>query len=281
MSAGIFAVVLFAAFMHALWNAIVKGAGDKTIMLGLVALGHVVPGIIMVMISPSPVAAAIPYIIASTVIHWAYYLLLNLAYRAGDFSIIYPIARGLAPIMIALGAQIWVGEALSFGVWCGILAVSGGIMLLTFSTNRAATPLSGVLAAVGVAIIIAMYSIVDGIGVRLSTSTVGYIGWLFIAEIIVALYIFATRWERLLQLSPRTMMTGISGGLVSATAYGLVLFAKTQAPLGIVSALRETSVIFAAMIGVFWFSEGPRAQRIVAAVVVALGIATITAADMI
>lgn len=275
MSLTIFLIVLLAAFLHALWNAIVKGAGDKAIMLGFVALGHVIPGIIMVAISAPTVAAAIPYIIASTVIHWGYYALLNYAYRTGDFSVVYPIARGLAPVLIAVGAQIWVGEHLPSGVWIGIIAVSFGIMLLTFASFKAEMPILGLFAAGGVAFIIAAYSIVDGVGVRLSGSILGYIGWLFVAEIIVAGYIFGTRWNDVLRIPVRSMLLGFFGGLVSGAAYGLVLFAKTQAPLGIISALRETSVIFAALIGVFWFAEGPKRQRIGAAIVVALGIAQI------
>lgn len=280
MSIFIFFVVLFAAFLHALWNAIVKGAGDRTLVLGLVALGHVVPGIALVMLAPAPSAAAIPYIIASTMIHWGYYYLLNIAYRSGDLSIVYPVARGAAPILIALGAWIWVDEALPPIAWLGIVAVSFGILLLArgaFSSHGAHGARGGLVAAIGVAVIIASYSIVDGVGVRVAGSPVGYIGWLFVAEGFVVLYVFATRWARLRAMTPRARMVGFAGGVVSALAYGLVLLAKTEAPLGIVSALRETSVIFAALIGIYWFSEGPRRSRLTAALIVGAGIAAIAA----
>ena len=166
MSFGIALIILFAAFLHALWNAIVKGAGDRTIVLGLVAAGHVLPGIALVALSASPSAAAIPYIIASTVIHWGYYALLSIAYRTGDLSIVYPIARGLAPILIAVGALFWVGEELPLVVWLGIVAVSFGILLLARGVFTSSISRVGLVAAVGVAVVIASYSIVDGVGVR-------------------------------------------------------------------------------------------------------------------
>lgn len=275
MSAGVFLLVLFAAFLHAFWNAVVKGAGDKAVMLGFIALGHVIPGIVLVVISGGVSAAAIPYIIASTVIHWGYYILLNTAYRVGDLSVVYPIARGLSPILIALGAQFWVGEVLPVTAWVGIFAVSVGIMILATQRQAVAMPLVGYMAAIGVAIAIASYSIVDGVGVRLSGSPVAYIGWLFTAEALVALFVFGTRWQRVRAVPRRTFMLGLFGGIVSGTAYGLVLIAKMYAPLGIVSALRETSVIFAALIGVLWFQEGPKAARIAAAIVVGCGIVVI------
>lgn len=279
MTANIFFIVIFAAFLHALWNAIVKGAGDKTIVLGLVAAGHVLPGVVLVAVSVPPSSAAIPYIIASTLIHWGYYALLNIAYRTGDLSIVYPIARGLAPMLIAVGAFIWLGEELPLNVWLGILAVSAGILLLARGAFTSDIARSGVIAAVGVAVFIASYSLVDGVGVRISGSPLGYIGWLFVCEIFVVASVFTSRWERVQTLSGRALAIGLFGGLVSGAAYGLVLYAKTQAPLGVVSALRETSVIFAALIGVYWFLEGPKGYRLVAALIVGAGIMAIAGAS--
>jgi len=275
MSAGIVVIVLGAALLHALWNALVKGAHDKTVMLGLIALGHVVPGVVVVALVPSPGWVIWPYIVASTVIHWGYYYFLNIAYRLGDLSVMYPIGRGLAPVLIALGAQVWVGETLPWLAWVGILTVSGGIMVLTRGHLTSSLSRAGLLAALGVAVMVAAYSLVDGVGVRLSSNALAYVGWLFSLEFIVALFVFSTRMERLRALPPRAIAMGVLGGVISGTAYGLVLYAKTLAPLGVVSALRETSVIFAAMIGVWWFGEGPKGNRLLAACVVAAGIVVI------
>ena len=271
MSSSLVLIVLTAAFLHAFWNALVKGSGDKTIVLGLIALGHVVPGVAITVLAPLPGWDALPYIIASTLLHWGYYYFLNLAYQKGDLSLVYPITRGLAPVMVALGAQIWIGESLPVLAWLGILAVSAGVMVLSQGIFKTAVPKTSIVAAVIVATIVASYSLVDGIGVRLSDSIMGYIGWLFTAEACVALFIFKTRWARLRLLPVKTWLLGFIGGILSATAYALVLYVKTEAPLGVVSALRETSVIFAALIGVIWFGEGPKTRRLLAGVIVGVG----------
>ena len=275
MTLAIGLLVLSAALLHAVWNALVKGSDDKVIVLGLISLGHVIPGLFIVMVVPLPPIESVPYIIASTIIHWVYYFLLNTAYRIGDFSLIYPIARGLAPVLIALGSQIWIGEKLPVLAWTGILTVSGGIMILTRGSFSGAIPPSAIVAAVGVALAVTAYSLVDGVGIRISGNALSYIGWLFVNEIFVAAFIFSSQFRRLRVVSVRTLYIGFAGGVISGLAYAMVLYAKTLAPLGIISALRETSVIFAAIIGVIWFKEGPRNQRLFAALIVVVGIGLI------
>ncbi len=275
MSLGIGAIVLLAAFMHAFWNALVKGAADKTLMLGLIAVGHVVAGAVLTAVSPTPDPAVWPYIIATTVIHWGYYYLLSVAYRLGDLSVVYPIARGLTPVLIALGAWLWVGEVLPLQAWLGLGLVSLGIMVLAGGSGVHKSPGIAIVAALGLAVTIAAYSLVDGIGVRLSGSVAGYVGWIFLSEGFVAAFVLVRFWPGMRRLSARNVRLGILGGVISGLAYGLVLFAKTQASLGAVSALRETSVIFAAMIGVFWFGEGPLQRRLVSAFIVLAGVLTI------
>jgi len=265
-------IVLTAALLHALWNALVKASGDRTITLGLVALGHCVPAILLLPFVQIPAPAAIPYIIASTVIHWAYYYYLNISYRFGDLSLIYPIARGCAPVMVALGAMLWADETLPILAWTGILIVSGGIMIL--ATVRNANK-RGIAAALLTSAIIAAYSIVDGIGIRVSGAPVGYVVWLFAAEICVAAFVLGAKFDRAKAIATKALSLGIAGGVISGIAYGLALYAKTLAPIGIVSAVRETSVIFAALIGVVWMGEGPAKRRLLAASVVAIGVVTL------
>ena len=276
MSPGVFAIVLFAALLHASWNALVKGAADKAVMLGMIALGHTVPGIAAVLFLPVPDVAAFAFIAASTVIHWAYYVLLSVAYRLGDLSVIYPVARGLAPVLIALGAQVWAGEMLPPLAWAGILIVSGGIMLLALGRGQVAP--AGLVAAFGTALVVAAYSVVDGIGVRIGEQPLSYIAWLFASEVLVVAFVLLRFPHRLRATPNRTLALGFAGGVISCAAYALVLYAKTLAPLGMVSALRETSVIFAALIGVVLFGERPYGKRMVAAMVVAGGIALMSAA---
>ncbi|SMO74032.1 DMT family transporter [Ruegeria faecimaris] len=265
-------IVLFAAFLHALWNAVVKGAPDKAIMLGLISIGHAIPALAVLPFTGFPVMAAIPYIIGSTLIHWGYYWFLNTAYRYGDLSVVYPISRGITPILVALGAVFLAGEFLPPGAWIGIVCISAGIGCLSFGGLGKGTNWVGIAAAFGTGLMIASYSLVDGIGVRLSGNTLGYITVLFVAEIFVAGFIFSTRWERLIALPKRYVWSGLAGGIISGLAYGLVLYVKSFAPLGVVSALRESSVIFASIIGVMWFGEGPKSNRLLAAIIVAVGI---------
>lgn len=272
MTAQVFIIVLAAALMHATWNAVVKGAADRTITFGLVSAGHTLPALAAVFFLPLPDLAMVPYIIASTVIHWGYYYLLNMSYRVGDLSLVYPIARGSTPLLVAIPAFLFLGEELSLEGWAGLLLISGGIMILSFRPSSTGRPRLAILLALGTAITIAAYSLLDGLGVRISDKAFSYIAWLFVAEGLIVFYIFSTRMERLRALSRKQILIGLSGGVLSALAYALALYAKTLAPLGMVSALRETSVIFAALIGLFWFGEGPARPRLIAAVIVSIGI---------
>lgn len=272
MTAQVFIIVLAAALMHATWNAVVKGAADRTITFGLVSAGHTLPALAAVFFLPLPDLGMIPYIIASTVIHWGYYYLLNMSYRVGDLSLVYPIARGSTPLLVAIPAFLFLGEELSLEGWAGLLLISGGIMILSFRPSSTGRPRLAILLALGTAITIAAYSLLDGLGVRISDKAFSYIAWLFVAEGLIVFYIFSTRMERLRALSRKQILIGLSGGVLSALAYALALYAKTLAPLGMVSALRETSVIFAALIGLFWFGEGPARPRLMAAVIVSTGI---------
>ena len=272
MTAQVALIVLSAAFLHALWNALVKGAGDRVIMLGMIALGHVAFGLAFIGFVSIPDSSAWPYMVASIAIHWLYFYFLNVAYRLGDLSFIYPVARGFAPVLVALGAQFWVGEVLPIQAWIGIFCVSAGIMFLAQGAFNATMSRNALLAALAIGGTVVAYTLVDGFGVRASGNALGYIGWLFLSKILIVLFLFPSRMDRLRTQPPRTLLIGFIGGVVSGTAYALVLYAKTIAPLGIVSALRETSVIFAALIGVLWFGEGPRVRRLLSAGAVGAGI---------
>lgn len=272
MSSGIFLIVLFAAFMHAVWNAVVKGATDRTISFGLVTLGHTLPAILIAPFVPLPTPSLWPYILASAVIHWGYYYFLNTSYKLGDLSLVYPVARGIAPLLVAIPALIFLDESLPKTAWIGLFLISAGILLIGLKRKQffESLPAFGVASLTGGTI--ALYTLVDGVGVRLANHTMTYITWLFIAEGAAVLYILLPRIQRLKRQSRHQLILAFAGGLLSALAYGLALYAKTKAPLGMVSALRETSVVIASMIGVFWFGEGPARIRLLAAAIVVAGI---------
>ena len=276
MTVSVFSLVLLAAALHAIWNAVIKGTGDKTIAIGLVALGHMVLGLIGAAILPLPDIKVIPFIIASTLIHWGYYYGLTTAYKFGDLSLIYPIARGISPVIVTFFAFFWIDERLSWVEMGGVLLISSGILFLGLRSLSNEKSIPALVFALTTGILIAAYSLTDGFGVRLTENPLSYIAWLFIAEGFVVFYIFGRFKVRLLTSSFSEIMLGFFAGVISTIAYGLALYAKSLAPLGIVTALRETSVIIATLIGVLWFKEKPIGYRIGAASIVFCGIIFLT-----
>jgi drug/metabolite transporter (DMT)-like permease len=275
MSLTTFVLVLSAAVLHASWNAMLKVTADKTATIGLISLGHVVIGGGLLLVAPLPAIASWPYLAASTFIHYAYYALLVRSYRMGDLSQVYPIARGIVPVLVALGAQFAVGETLPPRVWVGVLTVSLGVMLFSANAILGRTSAAVVGMAIATGLFIAAYSVADGLGVRQAETALGYIAWLFVLEAPVVLYVAFQRRDVFRHIPMRTLSSGFLGGVMSALAYGLVIYAKEFSALGVVSALRETSVMFAALIGVVLLGERPWQSRILAAGIVLIGIVLI------
>lgn len=265
-------LILCAAVLHALWNAIIKGAADRMVTMGLINLGHGVLGVAMVLSFAPPVAASWPLIAASTGIHFFYYAFLLYAYKHGDLSQVYPIARGVAPVLVTLGALIFLGEALPPGGWVGVMVISLGIGVVFLARGGAEASGKAIIFAVLTGVTIASYSVVDGAGVRASEAPLGYIGWLFVFECMAGFGFLYLRRSRLRTLPAGVWVAGLIGGIVSAVAYGLAIYAQTLTSLGAVSAIRESSVVIAALIGVCWFGERPWKLRLVAAGVVAAGV---------
>ena len=275
MTPFVVAIILSAAMLHAVWNAIVKTASDRTTTLGLVALGHVIPGAVMVAYLPLPELESLGYVALSTLIHFGYFYMLGQAYKHGDLSVVYPIARGIVPALVALWAMVFAGEFLPLQAWVGIALIGLGIQLSSWRALRSGVGRTALYYALGTGFSISLYSLVDGLGVRLSGNTLSYWAWGAFGHLFVAGFIGLRKRQQLHQIPVRSWAIGIAGGFVSMTAYGLVLFAKNFAPLGAVSALRETSVIFAALIGFVFLREGNWMRRLGAAVVMAFGVALI------
>ncbi|UWQ36948.1 hypothetical protein PNH50_15925 [Leisingera aquaemixtae] len=275
MTPFIIAIILSAALLHAVWNAIVKTAADRTTTLGLVAFGHVIPASVMIAVLPLPSAESFVFILLSTAVHFGYYYMLGRAYQHGDLSVVYPIARGIVPALVGLWAMIFAGEVLPLQAWAGIAVIVLGIQLSSWKALRSGVGRAALGFAAGTGFCISVYSLVDGIGVRLSGNTLSYWAWGAFLHIFIAGFVALRKRRTLAALRPRTWALGIAGGLVSMTAYGLVLYAKNFAPLGAVSALRETSVIFAALIGFAVLKEGYWMRRLGAAVLMAAGVSLI------
>jgi drug/metabolite transporter (DMT)-like permease len=269
--------VLAAAITHATWNAIAHGIRDQTLAFGLIGAGGIIVAIPLVIVVAAPRSDSWPYLLGSVAIHVFYNLLLMRCYRYGEFGQVYPLARGISPLVVTILAAVFVGEHLALPQLAGVAVVSGGLAALVFAGRRPGR--AALLAAIGTGLTIAAYTTVDGVGVRLSASPVGYIGWLMLLQsLCVPAFALVRRRDVLAEQPPRILLTGLLAGALSVLAYGLVLWAQTRGALAPIAALRETSVIFGAIIGTLAFHEPFGRSRIAATVLVAAGILLLSVA---
>jgi drug/metabolite transporter (DMT)-like permease len=273
LSLGVTLAVLAAALAHATWNAMIKSGGDVLFDMTLVVFfaGLLTAPFMLVVEVPPP--AAWPYIAASMAIHIAYYVALVGAYRAGDLSHGYPIMRGIAPLIVSLCALAWLGETPRPMVWLGVILICGGVLSLGFAGFRWAQSRVSLGWALANALIIAAYTLVDAAGVRASGKPEIYVVWLFTLDALpFSLLVLWLKRDELVPYARRFWLRGLVGGGLSAAAYGIVLWAMARAPVAAVAALRETSVIFAALIGAWLLKEGHIARRVAGALTVAAGV---------
>jgi drug/metabolite transporter (DMT)-like permease len=260
--------------LHAAWNAMLKGGRDTTLDMAMVVAGSAVAVLPLLPFVPLPAPASWPYIGASVVIHIGYYSALVATYRAGDLSHGYPLMRGVAPLLVAGFGAAALGELPGGWIWLGILLICGGVICIafvggaSFLHNRRATAW-----ALSNAALIAAYTLVDGTGVRLSGSAASYVSWLLFLDGFP--YVLIIAWLRRGELLPyarRNWHRGLAGGAFSVAAYGIALWAMTRAPIAAVAALRETSVIFAAILGTWLLKEPFGRARLVGALAVVAGV---------
>ena len=277
MTVFLLVLVLATALMHASWNAIVKVVSDRLVSLALVNFTHTLIALAALPFVGLPNSESWPYLIASVVIHQAYYAGLVMQYRFGDLGQVYPLARGASPLLVAAAAWIWAGEALGPGALMAILLITGGIMYLALSGRGQGGNRLAVAWALFTALTIAGYSVADGLGGRAAGDTLAYIVWLFLLDgLPLPLVLPLLRGPVELAASLRRYwLPGLFGGVLSSTAYGVVIWVMSLAPLAMVTALRETSVIAAALIGMLFLSEPFGGRRILATCLVALGIAVL------
>lgn len=277
LSVGVIFAVLGAALLHAAWNAMIKGSRDVLLDTALITLGAgavVVPFLPFISV---PERASWPYLGASVLIHIGYYVALVGAYRAGDLSYGYPLMRGVAPLIVAASALAWFGEAPSPGMWIGVALISLGVLsigVLGFRWDSRAGAATGW--AFANAAIIAAYTLVDAAGVRAAGGAERYVAWIFVLQgMPFAAIVLWRRGRGFTGYVARNWHRGLVGGAFSVAAYGIALWAMTRAPVAAVAALRETSVIFAALFGAYVLKEGSVRRRIAGAVIVAAGVAAL------
>jgi drug/metabolite transporter (DMT)-like permease len=272
MELHVFLAVLAAAACHAGWNALLKLRLEPLLALSLIAAASGLVAVVLLPFCGLPAPSAWIYIAASLAIHLVYYVSLGEAYRTGELSQVYPIARGAAPLITALGAWAWLGEALSVTAWLGICVLASGILILSIRDGVKRFDLRATGFALITACSISAYTLADGIGAREGGTTFAYIVWLFVLDgtmmLLFGLAIYRGAFVRELRVSWPLIL---GGGALSATAYAIAIWAMTQAPIAMVAALRETSVLFAAALGVLVLREPLKLSRIIAAVLVLAG----------
>jgi len=274
----VFLAVLFAALCHAGWNALIKVGLDPLSTTTLIAIGSALVALVALPFTGNPAGAAWPWLAVSVVIHFFYFAALIESYRTGDLGQVYPIARGTAPLMTAAAATVFVAEPLGSMGWAGIVTLAAGVVLLSARGGRDLATIDR--RAVGFALLTALticaYSVVDGIGARMSRNPGSYVLWLLLGN--AALLVPYGLWRDgrdVITAIRHFWLRGLIGGTLQTLSYGIALWAMTLAPIAIVASLRETSVLFGAGIAVVVLKEPLRTVRIVAAMMIVGGLVLI------
>ncbi|MFC3111041.1 EamA family transporter [Undibacterium arcticum] len=271
----IYGLVLVAALAHALWNSIVKGSQDHLLMLGAIrSVGLLVGGIVACFV-PLPAAASLPFLLTAAAVHYVYYACMLNAYRLGDLGQVYPISRGMAPLVVTILGIVIAGEYLDGWKLAAIFLISTGLLSLSFSRGK--PPSKAIAFAIATGLTIAGYTFLSGLGIRLAGSALSYIAWLEIAAgagVVIAATV--RRRSTAIEFARSHWRIGMIAGMLSVGAYGISLWAMTRLPMAPVAALRETSVIFASLIGVISLKEKFSLPRFAAACSVAVGIIVLT-----
>ncbi len=265
--------VLLGALLHATWNAFVRSSADTFWDVAIVMGGAGILAGCWLPFLALPDVASWPYLIASVLIHLGYFTFVALAYRHGELSFAYPIMRGTAPAFSAIAAAFLLNESPPLLGWIGVFLISLGVLVLSLDSRRSGSlrP-SSLWFALSNAGVIVMYTIVDGQGVRLSDNSMSYTGWLFfLTALIVVLGAFLLRRGKAPSFSRSNLITGAVGGVCIVGSYGIALWAMTRAPIALVAALRETSVVFAMLIAVYFLGEHISRLRLLSALMAAAG----------
>lgn len=277
MTIDVMLAVLLGALLHAVWNAMIRGSDNRTLDTVLVVAGAGALMIAMLPFAPLPAPASWPYVIASGAIHVAYFLLVAMSYRHGELSFVYPIMRGSAPAASAIAAALLLAEVPAAGGWLGVALICGGVMLLAGDSWRTGSFHGrAALFAIGTAAVIVVYTLVDGIGVRLSGHAASYTGWVFLltAAPLVTIFMARNRTATTAYLRQH-WRRGLFGGACTLASYALALWAMTRAPIALVAALRETAVIFGVLIAALVLHERITRIRYLSILIVTAGAAAI------
>ncbi|MGO4440627.1 EamA family transporter [Rhizobium sp. RAF56] len=272
MPLDVIVLVLFGALLHATWNAIVKAGTDKSLDAALISAGGAAVALPFLAALPLPLPAAWPFIGASAILQFAYFQLVAAAYRAGDIGLVYPLMRGVAPMIVAATSALILGETLSAGSLAGIMTICAGIMTLAFEARKGGR--RAIVLALSNAVVIAAYTFVDGVGARRSGNAISYTLWMSLLPPVL-LFTWAISRRGAVAVLAHVKLNwwrGILGGGGSIASYGIALWAMTKAPVATVAALRETSILFALAISVLVLKERSSIWRYLAGAIIAAGV---------
>jgi drug/metabolite transporter (DMT)-like permease len=267
-------VVLIAAAFHAAWNALIKIRGDRLIVMGIVTLSGSIFSLFFLPFVDAPNSASWLLLGLTVLLHTMYHLFLPIAYDHGDLGQVYPIARGSAPLLVALGALLVIGERLAPLALVGVLCLAVGVLTLTFERRGGIWRQPKAIGfALVTGILIASFTLVDGMGARQAGSAFGFALWSTVASGVLTFLIVCVRKGReTLLVAKQNLWAGAIGGMLQVAGYWIIVGALAIAPLAMVSALRETSVLFAAVLSTFVLKEGFGVWRFVSAGLITLGL---------
>ena len=277
MSGVMVLLVLLAALMHALWSVVLKLTGDAKTNITVFMAGSSILALAGIPFQSLPSLASLPFLLISVFVQVVYMMLVGIVYQKGDVSQSYPVMRGVAPLFVALFSGPILGEKLSIVAWCGVILISSGVLTLALEAVRRSDkigpsiiPLSLLTAA-----FIALYTLLDGIGVRLSGAPVSYILWIFfligLVKVVFELFNDKTR-PQFLTHCQRYWSIGLVGGFLSLGSYGLALWTMTKLPVALVAALRESAIVFAVILSYFVLREHVSPPRFIASIIIVLGV---------
>ena len=277
MSGVMVSLVLLAALMHALWSVVLKLTGDAKTNITVFMAGSSILALAGIPFQSLPSLASLPFLLISVFVQVVYMMLVGIVYQKGDVSQSYPVMRGVAPLFVALFSGPILGEKLSIVAWCGVILISSGVLTLALEAVRRSDkiepsiiPLSLLTAA-----FIALYTLLDGIGVRLSGAPVSYILWIFfligLVKVVFELFNDKTRQPFLIHFQ-RYWSIGLVGGFLSLGSYGLALWTMTKLPVALVAALRESAIVFAVILSYLVLREHVSLSRFIASIIIVLGV---------
>ena len=271
----VFFIVLFSAVLHALWNSMASHYKNKNVSIPAIVYGHVPACILAVIILPLPSKESIPYIFLSAIIHQGYQNFLLTAYQTGKFTTVYPVARGFGPLVATIISVVFLGVYLKIFTLLSILLISSGVILIGIFSKSVIRNYKILYTSLATGLFIGIYSVVDGHGARISDSAISYMSWVFILSALIFPLVLRLRKQK--NILKKTLTEGKKvfwiGGFFSYVAYVITVWAFTKAPIPMVSALRESSIIFAIFIGYFYLKDKINLYKIISIMLIFLGVA--------